>query len=381
MPSPIVGILPSLGVDIGQWFLQKALPFAAARILPIMDDPTGAAQRLGDLVIWQGTSGQKVLGMLGGISESQTRIEGAVERIETAQVAMSGTLGTVLNISLFHLGFSAFAAGFMLYRLKSLDHRLKALGQQAIDIKDHLDAMTQAGLGNGLTHLDRFEKKSKHADLDQAFRDCNLTRILYQRLVANELVGPKRLPVLNHCSRCYLLALMATVRCRVYLHDWEEIEPLLISERATMSLLARTTFELVLGKNPEAYLEPRLQEEGVTLDVMTEIYKQAHLAKALDGDQIRDAGQMFEQLRNRVYGASRGICFSDASRVRRQRMVNLRYLIATLEDINRVESVRVRIAAARTNGLDPDALEREFERSWLDQKEPALFASLWPSGN
>jgi len=219
MPSPIVGILPSLGVDIGQWFLQKALPFAAARILPIMDDPTGAAQRLGDLVIWQGTSGQKVLGMLGGISESQTRIEGAVERIETAQVAMSGTLGTVLNISLFHLGFSAFAAGFMLYRLKSLDHRLKALGQQAIDIKDHLDAMTQAGLGNGLTHLDRFEKKSKHADLDQAFRDCNLTRILYQRLVANELVGPKRLPVLNHCSRCYLLALMATVRCRVYLHQ------------------------------------------------------------------------------------------------------------------------------------------------------------------
>lgn len=380
MPLPIVpvGAVPKLATNFGQWFLLNALPIVATRLRPILENPEGTVQRLGDLVVWQGPSGQKVLGMLGGISESQTRIEGAVERIEAAQIGMSSTLDTVLNLSLFSIGFSALAGGFMLARLRSLERRLQVIGQQVADIKDHLDAMSKAVLANGLTLLDRFEKKRDRDDLKQAFAGCNSALSLYQTLTANEIAGPQRLPVLNQCGRCYLLALTATIRCRAHLHDWDDIEHLVAVEQATMVSLGKKMFGLVLGKSPEVYLEPRLQADGVTLEVMTEVYRQAYLAKAVEGNQVRDSGQMFEQLRERVYGASRGVLFSNSGRLRRQLLANLKYLIAALEDINRVESIRVRLVEARARGVDPATLEQEIERSLPELKEAGVFAFAWP---
>lgn len=363
MPAPVViGVLSKLTFDISRWFLASALPLAAERLRPLIADPTSTIERLGDLIVWRGETGQKVIGLLGGITESQARIEGAVERIESAQVGMAGTLDTVLNLSLFNFGFGALGAGFMLARLKALNNRLTLISDSVAEIRDHIAAREKAELGNGLTLLDRYEQKGERHDLKEAFKLCNHSVLLHQALTAGELSGRQRLPVLNQSGRCYLVALLATARCRIHLRDLKEVDELVIGERPTTQALVRTTFDLVLGKSPEVYLEPGLQADAVTLDVLTEAYRQAHWAGNFVGEPVRDAGDLFERLRGRVFGASRGVRFTSASQVRRQLVSNLKYLIATVEDVNRVEAVRLRLAETPMLGSDPDALDREAER-------------------
>ena len=58
---------------------------------------SGAIARVGDTLVWSEPSGQKVLGGLEMMTDSQARIENAVNGIETAQVAMQGGLGVVQN--------------------------------------------------------------------------------------------------------------------------------------------------------------------------------------------------------------------------------------------------------------------------------------------
>jgi hypothetical protein len=364
MPAPVaaVGLIRTAASAFGQWFVINALPVAAERLRPLLADPTGTVQRLADLVVWRGEAGQKVIGLLGGISESQARIEGAVERIETAQIGMSGTLDTVLNLSLFHIGFGALSAGFMLARLAALRTRLDAMTRQLTDIQDHLGAMTQAVLENGLTFLKAGEKRADQADLRVAFEKCNEAAATYRVLVNKEISGPRRLPVLNHAGRCYLIAVLGSVRCLIRRGEVGHAEEHAAAQKEDMSDLARTTFELVLGKNPEVYLEPGLQTDAVTLDVLTGAYQQAHLAGAVGGDPVRDAGDLFERLRDRVYGASKGVWFTASRTIRRRLLTNLKFLIAVLEDVNRVEAVRLRLVEARSRGADPEDLDREAER-------------------
>jgi hypothetical protein len=256
------------------------------------------------------------------------------------------------------------------------------MSQQLTDIHDHLQAMTQAVLETGLTFLKAGEDRDDDADLRVAFEKCNEAAATYRALVRKESEEARRLPVLNHAGRCYLVAVLGAVRCSLRRGRPQEAEECASAQRETITGIARTTFELVLGKHPEVYLEPGLRADAVTLDLLAGIYQQAHLARAVDGEPVRDAGDLFERLRDRVYGAGRrGFGFTSAAEVRRRLLVNLKYLVAALEDANRVEAVRLRLAEARARGADPEDLDREAERlrPSAGPGEPVAFAFTDPT--
>ena len=91
----------------------------------VLSDPNGVVARVGDTLVWSGPTGQKVLGGLETLAESQGRIESAVVGIESAQVAMQGTLGVVQSLSIATLGVTCLTGAFMALRLQALNRRIE----------------------------------------------------------------------------------------------------------------------------------------------------------------------------------------------------------------------------------------------------------------
>jgi hypothetical protein len=52
-------------------------------VKPLAEDPAGAIQRVGDVLVWNGSNGRTVLATLESLSDGQERIEQVVNRIET----------------------------------------------------------------------------------------------------------------------------------------------------------------------------------------------------------------------------------------------------------------------------------------------------------
>jgi hypothetical protein len=74
---------------------EKAVPAIEA----ILTDPGGFASRVGDIVIWNGSHGQKVLAGLQTLGESQQRIEQAVTSIESGAEKESNTEPRIYSTS------------------------------------------------------------------------------------------------------------------------------------------------------------------------------------------------------------------------------------------------------------------------------------------
>ncbi len=105
--------------------LFHAWESAKPEIGRMLSDPSGVVARVGDTLIWSGPTGQKVLGGLEMLAESQGRIESAVVGIESAQVAMQGTLGVVQSLSIATLGITSLTGAFMALRLQALNKRIE----------------------------------------------------------------------------------------------------------------------------------------------------------------------------------------------------------------------------------------------------------------
>ena len=111
----------------------------------------------------------------------------------------------------------------------------------------------------------------------------------------------------------------------------------------TLKDMVRVTFEEVIGETPEVYLDPGFQEHGLTLELLADVYLRAARMGAVPESQVGEAGELFERLRSKVYGAKGW--FRTRSKARAALLVKFKYLLACLEDVERIESLRLRIAA------------------------------------
>jgi hypothetical protein len=355
-PPPVaLGLVPAAG-SLGTWLLTRLALVARPHAERLLGDPAGAVGRLGDVLVWQGPAGRRVVATLEGLGESQARVEQVVGRIEEAQIGLGGSLGALTSLSMATLGVASLAAGFMAWRMNALHRRLGDLGGQISDVLDQLHAQNQAHLQTGLDFLGKFEHSRSGQDLHTALTASTHATNLYRNLVQSEAAGRRRLLALNQCGRYYLLALTAQVRCHVLANELAAAGEKLGAERPALTALARATFEGAMGTSPEAYLDPSLQADRVTLDLLAEVFRQAHELGAVGGEAVRDAGHLFERLRQRVYGA--GGWFRPAGRAKTRLLAKLKYLMACLEEVGRVESLRLRVSEALAGRLSFEDLER-----------------------
>jgi hypothetical protein len=349
-----LGCLPPQA-KIATWLISQLMLRATPHVQRFLQDPSGAISRVGDLVVWQSGTGTQVIATLENLSDSQVRVEQVVNRIETAQIGVAQGVGTLTSLSMSSLGILSLTSGLMVWRMNALDRRLGRIGRQISDIQVQLQAEHQAHLQTSLDFLGRFEKRGGEKDLHTAFEESAFATNLYRNLVNTEVSGQRRLAALNQCGRYYLLALMAQVRCLILSTDFPLAVQRLADEKPTLAALAKTTFGEVMGKSPEQFLDPHLQSDNVTLGLLTELYQQAHQIGAVTGDEVGDASQVFERLRKKVYGA--GGWFPAVGRAKGRLLTNLKYVMACVEEVGRIESLRLRIEEAVKGTLSFQDLE------------------------
>jgi len=231
----------------------------------------------------------------------------------------------------------------MIWRMNALRARMGTIGAQIADIQTHLNANQQAHLKRGLDFLEHHKRTGSDKDLHTALAERNFATHLYRHFVQVESGGRKRLLTLNLCGRYYMLSLTAQARCLLAGGGAVQAEKLLRGEQATLTTLARVTFEEVIGVTPEVYLDPGFQEHGVTLELLADVYLRAARMGGVPESNVGDAWELFERLRSKVYGAKGW--FRARSKTRAALLARFKYLLACLEDVERIESLRLRIAA------------------------------------
>jgi hypothetical protein len=152
----------------------------------------------------------------------------------------------------------------------------------------------------------------------------------------------------------------------------------IVEEERTLGLLAKATFDQTLGASPEEYLRPQFGQDGVTLELLAELFSQAHAAGAVDGDAVGAAG-LFERLRERVAGRSYlpslpswpfGSTWHDGM------LRKLRYAAACFEDVNRVRSLKLLVEEAdRSKGSVRELLDQLA--AWKESAGVAGAESVW----
>lgn len=355
----LLGPIPLSG-QLATWIMTELFRKGLPHVQTFLQDPGGTLSRLGDLLVWNGPKGRQVVATLENLTESQGRIEQVVGHIETAQIGIAGNLGALTGLSMATLGVTSLATGFLMWRMNSLQNRLNAIQNQLANIQAIVTAMARAPLEGSLESLGSFERKSRKEDLQSAKDRCGEAVAIYGQLVENQIDGPPQLPLLSQCGRCFMLALTTQARCYLHLDDLQGAIKQLSGKKPTLTRMAKATFEEVMGKSPEAYLDPNLQADNVTLNLLSEVYQHAQRIGAVTHHEFNNASDTFEHFRPRIYGAGRN-WFRPAGKAKVRLLTKLKYLMACLEDIGRIDSLQLRLECARDGKISLQDLQKEMQ--------------------
>jgi hypothetical protein len=306
--------------------------------------------RVGETLVWAGPTGEKVIGGLEMLGDSQARIDAAVNGIETAQLAIQGALGFVSAVSIATLGVTSLTGAFMAFRLQALNKRIESLGKEIQDVEGKIDAQHKAHLKSSLQFLrEHDESPNDKGKLRRALDEARLAANIYGTLAADEANGPARLPVLNCRSRLYIVALLTELRCMMTSDDAKQALDRISEEASTLRKVASVCFEKTLKVDPERYLRAPFQEHGVNLDLMTNIYQQAKQLGIIDEPDIHDANSMFEHLRKPLELGETYAAWWRRKKIADE-MKDLRYLLACFEETSRIEGLKIMISGVRERG-------------------------------
>jgi hypothetical protein len=361
--TTILGLIPTKGQLLPILLregIRLGLPFAQQ----IAQDPAGTVSRIGDVLVWNGTKGQQVLAGLASLSEGQARIEQVVNHIDTVQLGISHTLGVMYTLSIATLGVTSLTGAFMVWRLQSLNKRFDRLSEAIKDVDDHLDAQNKAHLDKAVQKLREFEDSADPGALTAARDEAQDAANIYGNLAWKEASRKQpRIEVLNYRSRCYLLGVMAELQSRILLDQLPAAITRVNDEKPRLQSIAKSTFEAVIKGRPEYYLRADMAREGVTLEVMAELYQQARHAGAIASPEVESAGQLFEHCREKGIAGGSWLFRKNS----KQEAVQLRYLMACLEEISRIDGMRLLISEAHEKKVSVPGL-REKVREWWKEK-------------
>lgn len=339
MTLPI--LLGRLAAPLWPSLIQFSADHAVPAIQGALTDPNGFATRIGDVVVWNGEKGQTVLAGLQQVRESQIRIESAVNAIETAQIGLESAIGGLQTVAMATLGVTSLSGAFMIWRLQSLNKRFDGLVTRINDLEDNLDAQNKAHLKTAVQKLREFDDTNDTDSVGKARDEAQHAANVYGQLAYKETQRKKpRLEVLNYRGRCYLLSLLTELRSRLLLGSVSETTTRFTEERPLIEMIAKSTFANAIQDTPEAFLSHAMREQGITLELMTDLYRHASRYDAIDGVTVRQPSDMFELCRTRgIVGKSKRwwpFAGSPATFANR-----IKYALACFEDIGRVEALHL----------------------------------------
>lgn len=359
-------IYPIARAELSQLLLH-AWGSTKPHVVNLLSDPSGVVTRVGETLVWSGPTGQQVIGGLESLADSQGRIEAAVTGIESTQVAMQGALGVVSTVSIATLGVTSLTGAFMAFRLQSLNKRVEMLGKTIKDVEGKIDAQHKAHLKSSLQFLREFDDRPKDiSKLRRALDEARHAANIYGTLAVDEANGSARLPVLNCRGRFYVVSLLTELRCMMSSDDSKQALERIEEESTDLRKVAQVCFEKTLANDPERYLRTAFQPQGVSLNLMTNIYQQAKQLEIITEPQIEDANNMYEYFRKQLERGESYAAWWRRGNIDRE-MQKLRYLLACLEETSRIEGLKLMIGDLRDRGESLSELVNSL-KEWKDKQ-------------
>ena len=363
--------LGPIGGPIAMWVGETAQETLVPEITAFLKDPSAVVSRIGDVMVWNGASGQSVMMGLQALNESQARIGLAVESIEKAQIVTNAALGSLQSLSMAALGISTLTGGMMLWRLNALNNRVSKLAETMIDVLNAVTAANHAHLNFAIQKLKEFDEKEDEALASRARDEAQFASSIYARLAVGESQKKKlELAAMNCASRYYLLSLLSEFQARLLLGDAEGTVSRYNNEKKTIEVIAKATFEAGIAETPQVFLSEDMRRHNITLDLMTEVYQHAHRLSAITEPRIYSASEMFEYVRDRGIEGKTMMRwpFGVAPDVYANRM---KYTMACFEDIGRVEALSIHAQQAMKRGLNLRSIQQQVEEMRQDELNKA----------
>jgi hypothetical protein len=336
-------LAPVLTAEL-RWLLLAAWKGARPEITDLIANPGGVVRRIGETLAWSGPKGERVLGGLEVLAESNARIDAAVNQIETAQLAMQGALGVANVVSIATLGVTSLTGAFMALRLEALNKRIGSLAKIAKDIQRMIEAQHNAHLQSSVQFLGEYDRSPRTiGKLHRALDEARLSANTYGNLADAEAHEAVRLDILNCWIRFYVVSLLTEIRCLMSADESENALDRIEKQGVRLKKIAKTCFDATLKKDPERYLRASFQTHNVSLNMLASIYQQAKELGVIDEPEITDANSMFEHVRK---GLQRGESYWDWLTGKKvdDEMKKLRYLLACLEETGRILGLQLMIA-------------------------------------
>ena len=368
---PLLVFAGRYGPTLAPWLLahSEELGNAAARLArPLMaaiTDPTASVDRIGSVLVAQQNGHREVIGLLHQHTGQLDVITAAVDGIGSSVDVIGHSIGFLSSLTMVGLGVAVLSQVHIAAQFAALTRRINTIDRGVQAIQELLVQGHRAALHQGLDTLRRAEAvagSDAHAARQftyDARQTLSGSRTLYAQQLAALLGQPSRAQTAYTWMVARHLTTATLGEATSYLRIQQPGQAADVLRSGGQSLRAHATavFARTVGQNPARFLMPSLAEHGVTLEVVAELYRQAHHAGVV-GDCHATAGEVFESLRARV-GEATDPRFGRARKVERLR-VEFAEAGAAIEEVNRLQGLALAIEQCSRSGHDYLAVTQQI---------------------
>ncbi len=388
----------SLAADVGSWSarlwqhrqsfepLLHKLGDAASLAQAALTNPNGILRRVGNtLVFGQPDGGQKVLAFIEQTSPRLENIERAVNGLQAGQTALSSSLGSLQNLSMITLGFTALSHGVLHSQFRALNRRLDVLGSRIADLHKKFDAAILADLNAGLELLhfgqdfvEVGDHTNAHDRLTAALPLCIRTKEYFSsRLGDTPSQGTATVDEVRLLARHLSVAVAGVAGCHIGLGQDKHAFARSGAQLDLMRQAGRWVFDQTVGREPGQYLLPEMREYGVTIEFMAHLFQQARDAWEVEPSQDASVSAWFEAHREAIFQTRRPWRPAAACEALNGQ---LRAAVAAVEEINRIVGLSRLVDQLRASGQSVLTAMEECrkQRSAQDPSDTPFAVWAWP---
>lgn len=339
----------------------------------LFTDPSGCLRRAGNLLLFsQEGAGDTVLAYLEQMSPQLDAIAQSTSELQVGQTALASSLGSLKGLAMVSLGVTAFSTLVLSAQFVAMNRRLAALQGRIAQLEQMFAASMQADLETGLSMLrvgqelwEREDRSGGKARLESALPFCLKASSYYANLIGNELnqksVDATRLRLQ---ARYLSISIGGIASCQFELgHD----EQAFSRSRGHLELLRKAAgwlFQELIVKDLGLYLLPAMQQRGVTLELMSDLYRHAQDAGALNGCMQPSASQWFEAHREAITNAKAP--FWGAKKLYDRLEQQIQESRSVIEETNRV----LGLSKLAEHALSSRILMKDLMRRLKEKSEP-----------
>ena len=348
-----------------------------------------SVDRVGAALVAQEDGQRRVIGLLQEVSGKADAIQDGVGTLAGGQQALAHSLSVLQTLSVVNLGVTALSQVYLWRQFSRLNRRLDELGRAVERIQTMIQSGHRASIETGLTQLRHGTEalaEGKHTLAEKYLTDA------FDNLAggANNFAGQLKAELDRRPDRGYLgllarymtVAVLGEAGCQVALGKGAEAARAIEGRLPVLKAYARRVFAETAGRDPGRFLIPAMAAEGVTLDALAGLFRQAALAGLIDYPPGRGASDLFDALRGELFRVQDPV-FRKARAVARM-TAELAEARAAVEDVNRVEGLALGIRAFDAPGRPfrdlAAAIDREIAAR-ADSDPAGYFAYVASTGD